>query len=188
MQQLNASMEHSCREITNMFIEKISCPTVSIGPLSFFQGKAAVEAEQAMVDLSLSHKWKHGEESTTKFSPCGFSVNWQQSDPVMELTVGARGIQQGKRPKMEQDYHRLWSRLCHHSLVQAALDCGLEAKPSSTYQEWKQDKGCPVSQTLKQLIFEQGPLAGWIIGQGGDFNLSQDTLCAAEDHLLRCRI
>ena len=45
-------------------------------------------------------------------------------DNGVEVTVGIRGIRQGKKPKCSEDYRRLRSRLCRGFFLELAHDCG----------------------------------------------------------------
>jgi Adenosine-deaminase (editase) domain len=132
----------------------------------------------------------------TKASPpAGFSINWHQSrsnEPV-EVTVGARGVRQGKKPKIANDYIQLQSRLCRNALMQLQRECSthwsnrpgtttsdpkrsntadiddvaLEKPPSGDhYQEYKNVHCDSRYRALRQQVFQCGPLTGWLTGNG----------------------
>jgi len=71
------------------------------------------------------------------FSPCGISLNWQQQSiwvgsdakkgvknhegAQIEITVGAKGIKQGKKPRNIEDIIKGSSRLCRWALLKQSL-------------------------------------------------------------------
>jgi len=81
---------------------------------------------------------KKSKRQKRQFSPCGISLNWQQSlissssstssstradeNNSIEQTVGAKGIVQRTRPKTANDILKSASRLCRYSLCQQALE------------------------------------------------------------------
>jgi hypothetical protein len=111
----------------------------------------------------------------------------------VEVTVGARGIRQGKKPKCVEDYTKLQSRLSRAALVQlqqkslcrrtkACTACESSSIPETAessefvlkelcswtaYQEYKKHHCSTRHQALRRVVFKQGPLAGWLIGNAG---------------------
>jgi tRNA-specific adenosine deaminase 1 len=149
-------------------------PSVYIVSQLFSSGKAVMANKSPSIldvvkkdqtsheDSKNSNKRKRSGTSETTISPCGFALNWQQSDPtVTEMIVGARGIRQGKKPKALEDYQRLTSRLSRSEFVR--LHKSLEKDSSKeSYQELKA-KVCTKGWTeLKSTILQEGPLAGWL--------------------------
>lgn len=108
-------------------------------------------------------------------SPCGFSINWQQ--PVcstaeyrisfrMEVTVGARGIKQGKKPKNLQDYQSHASRLSRWAFVQMMLRFEKDIsffEDADSYQCQKSKFAKKSSKAFKEIVLGGtfGPLKGW---------------------------
>jgi tRNA-specific adenosine deaminase 1 len=156
------------------FSKSLVLPSVSIVEAGFSWGKSTVDSRQEKHDSA--RKRKREDESTvsapSKFSPCGLSINWQLTDrqQEVELTVGARGIRHGKKPKSSQDYHALRSRLCRGVLVEWAQESGLAIVCPMTYAQWKVDHGLKVVTDVTKSIVRKGPLAGWLVG-GGDFEI-----------------
>lgn len=116
-----------------------------------------------------------------RFSPCGFSLNWQQSmgpstvsdKESVEITVGARGIKQGKKPKSPRDYHMSASRLSRWEIVRLALVCTSDV--SLTYQDMKTKSSSFTWQRVRDIVLhgESGPLVGWLVETNvGNFQLS----------------
>ena len=181
--------------------QNVPIPIVSLTVQVFPSGKSAVAArvaQQSRPDNSNQimpipkppNKRQRMETNMASgtISPCGFALNWQQSDPtIIELLIGARGICQGKKPKSIQDYERLASRLCRRSqigrcqqyqslLVQNNNDMGDNVNVNvenqsnhycSTYQEWKSQWCCETYKNLKSFILQDGggPLVGWLRNQ-----------------------
>jgi hypothetical protein len=115
-------------------------------------------------------KRKREAETRTKVSPCGFALNWQQSNQnAVEIIVGIRGICQGKKPKSSADYRKLSSRLSRQSLYQNAHT--MLSTDKTSYQEMKSDVSDRGWKVLKTLIFQGGPLSGWLREQS-DFALT----------------
>jgi tRNA-specific adenosine deaminase 1 len=154
-------------------------PRVALSEESFARGKSESEIRQGK--YASSRKRKRQEEESTlpapiKVSTCGISINWQQTDcRQVELTVGARGILHGKKPKNVHDYCSLRSRLCRGGMVALAKKCGLQVGSAgpTTYHDWKMQRGSKLNTELRDCILESesGPLAGWLLG-GGDFEIS----------------
>jgi tRNA-specific adenosine deaminase 1 len=137
-------------------------PAVHVIEAVFARGKAATESR------------KRKRESCT-FSSCGMSINWQCCSQEQELVVGARGIQQGKKPKSNADYSKLQSRLCRAAMVEVAK---VKVTPAcaTTYSAWKKRVASRDYQALKDQLLANGPLSGWLVGrEGGDFAVKDDT-------------
>ena len=81
----------------------IPTPQVAVVKLSYAHGKSA------------SRKRSLG-GPIPRTSPCGVSHNWQGTDRTVELTVGARGLKQGKKPTTLEDVQKQHSRLCRAAL------------------------------------------------------------------------
>lgn len=181
------------------FARQITSPDVHLSEYTFRRGKTAVESntctaskEKPVADGN-SKKRKRGDDNreqsadsptTTairkKISPAGLSINWQQSDKVVELTVGARGIRQGKKPKKSVDYVRLQSRLCRNAFVHLSKEASKASESSNghclsslscssiaaleQYRNYKSTQGRQVLQQAKHLMFEHGPMSGWLVG------------------------
>lgn len=111
-------------------------------------------------------------------SPCGLSVNWQCCDTkLVEILVGARGVLQGRKPKIDIDYERLASRLSRLQLLRLIeeVGAGYDGKPSS-YMEIKQKIADSVWLERKTKLLSKGPLSGWLRTQDmGDFLLTSST-------------
>jgi Adenosine-deaminase (editase) domain len=164
-------------------------PSVHIVERGFARGKSRVESDAAEPpsksedDASQpahnnppqSKKRKRDHASS---SPCGICIHWNQSlqkdnntngkkNPVVvEQIVGARGICQGKKPKSAEDYRRLSSQLSRASLVAQARrvlkEEGEKEASTTSYSKWKQKNGDESYQKIRSIIFEGGPLAGWL--------------------------
>lgn len=103
-----------------------------------------------------------GSFQTKKISPCGVSLNWQRQDSKsVEIVVGVRGIRQGKKPKSPEDYAILSSRLSRKSLCHYASRL-FPADNKIGYQQFKREICDTDRKSLKEIIFEGGPLAGWL--------------------------
>jgi hypothetical protein len=165
----------SSAENLKEFSKSLVLPSVSIVEEGFSRGKSTVDSRQE--NQESARKRKRQDESTVsappKFSPCGISINWQLTDPQqVELTVGARGIRHGKKPKSSQDYRALRSRLCRGVLVELAQESGLAVGTACpiTYAQCKVQHGLKVVTDVTKFIVQKGPLAGWLVG-GGDFEI-----------------
>lgn len=200
------------------FVGLISAPEVYVSKHTFSRGKAAVESSSTVIVInpptgaqSLSQSKRKRSEvnwrQPCKTSPAGISINWQrmQSENNVELTVGARGIRQGKIPKSSNDYDLLRSRLCRSAMLQHRRAASGDSNVSSIagvsssiaahttqevpdfhnlrslssgihFHEYKTKHSCRIHQAVRQLVFERGPLAGWLVGNGrsavGDSNLA----------------
>ena len=169
---------------------EICAPSVSVVSKEFASDRAAMEFKtrksttegdepsRSDKDSSASdRKRKRSEIAKAVLSPCGISLNWQFFDPTFtELLVGARGIRQGKKPKSDQDYQNLASRLSRKnfsSLARASNppnDTGLS--PITTYQQLKRALANPEWLELKSRILRSETLAGWLrSGEEADFLL-----------------
>jgi tRNA-specific adenosine deaminase 1 len=132
------------------------------------QDKASAPNEQ-------SEKKRKRNQGPT-ISPCGFALNWQQSEPTQtEILVGARGIRQGKKPKSIEDYQKLASRLSRTELLRAQQQLVVsfeDKKHAKTYQEFKSHIGGSHKKwrNLKLNIFKGGPLVGWLVDKE-DFSI-----------------
>ena len=161
------------------------------------QAKTLHVAVQPSSSDQSNMKRKHEEMVSPSFSssPTGLSVNWNLADQQdrgcdfgsvdVELTVGARGIRQGKKPKSPLDYIRLESRLCRNQL-RALVDETTKntAKPTSaspltktcqpvdtspqSYTAWKADLTSPRVRQIRQLVFKSRPFDGWLEGARED--------------------
>jgi Adenosine-deaminase (editase) domain len=155
-------------------------------------GKRNAEGET----ISQQRKLPYG----CKVSPCGFSINWQSisESHQLEVTIGARGIRQGKKPKSAQDVEALQSRLSRSSMVKLAGDAarlayqkhshgdeqdipGGASTASITYQSLKRQFSLPEIQRVRSIIFSNGPLAGWI-ESAHDFPLSENIVKVASSN------
>lgn len=106
-------------------------PILHIVSQTFENGKAAMAPVSTCAGTTtnhqIGHKRKREEEdgaandqnvaNSTKVSPCGMSLNWNQSSSDLEVVIGARGIKQGKKPKSGHDYKALASRLSRSKLL-----------------------------------------------------------------------
>jgi hypothetical protein len=143
-------------------VKGTTVPTVHVVDAIFARGKAASEQTRAR----MRHKRKSEEESKSvspKLSPTGVSLNWNLVDQSVELTVGARGIRQGKKPQTEADWRSLASRLSRRGLWH--LSFGTPLLPSfASYADLKQSSATSMDD-LRRRIFTNGPLAGWITSE-----------------------
>lgn len=112
-------------------------------------------------DPPLTKKQKREVGQTAKVSPCGFAINWQLGDTnTSEIVVGARGICQGRKPKTNEDFKLLSSRLSRQGLLRVAKD--LLSTSERSYQALKSSFCDKELRELKTLVFEGGPLRGWL--------------------------
>ena len=111
-------------------------------------------------------------------SSCGFSIAWQQDShngcESTEILIGARGIRQGKKPKSNEDYTKLASRLCRRRLYELAMetttaqkegnDQALSNQPNTqlSYRQWKEQTANPTMQQFRRVVLSTGPLQGWL--------------------------
>ena len=157
---------------------KMRMPSVHVVSQIFKNGKAAMSttprdgtASGSEQSADSTRKRKRS-GATEKVSPCGFALNWQQSDPgVTEMIVGARGLCQGKKPKAPKDYPKLASRLCRCALVR--LCQSVESGSLATRYQALKANACPRAwATLKDTTLRSGPLGGWLRDdEAGDFSL-----------------
>jgi hypothetical protein len=145
-------------------------PTVAIvNDHVFPRVKSAVHGHQGS---------KRKRSETTKQSPCGFCINWQQQQhqqvdsssnlAVVELLIGARGIQHGKIPKSGVDIVKLQSRLSRAAFVglaKTAKGTVQPQEPEKAYKDWKLSCASDWYRTMRQQVFAQGPLSGWVVGK-----------------------
>jgi hypothetical protein len=139
--------------------------------------------DNSISSRSLS-KTRYQDKAVT-FSPAGLSINWQatcfdeQASSDIELTVGSRGIRHGKKPKCSADYTRLESRLCRAAMISFSrqVDAVVEyddahaanlSATESDYQQFKARQGTTLYKRIKRIVFQRGPMAGWLLG-GGQF-------------------
>eukprot|EP00536_Pseudo-nitzschia_multiseries_P017778 jgi/Psemu1/264503/estExt_Genewise1Plus.C_18090004 len=111
-------------------------PTVHVVPQTFVSGKAAMMVPPPVGNSSTGKKRKqsggsggnHAFENRNEHQtpppkpksipPCGMCLNWNQTETeCIEVLVGARGIQQGKKPKTPDDIEKLASRLSRARLL-----------------------------------------------------------------------
>lgn len=101
-------------------------------------------------------------------SPCGISLNWQWIDEgETEVVVGARGIRQGKKPRSDQDYVNMTSRLSRRALVRLANKNQTDEK---SYREFKARQAYPSYIHDRNLVFSTRPFQGWLVGNS-DFEI-----------------
>lgn len=155
---------------------EITLPSIFTADRVFARGKAVMDDEAAACPRTAAPSSdppcrKRPRRDKISFSPAGMSVHWQQSDPEVELLVGARGIRQGKKPKSPLDFPPLQSRLSRAALMELARQSGGDGT-ATTYQAWKKQVGSEVYLQTKELVLCKGPLAGWLDGsQQDDFTL-----------------
>jgi hypothetical protein len=198
-------------------------PLVFLSRRAFARGKATQEAYHGLPQKKRKLNPRIGSSTTntdtstwdsspgheTKASPpAGFSINWHQSrsnEPV-EVTVGARGVRQGKKPKVPGDYIQLQSRLCRNALIQLQRECSIHwsKRPGNIsdpersdvvdtddvalekmsggdhYQEYKNFHCDSRYRVLRQQVFQYGPLSGWLTGSGTANSASTSQLEANE--------
>jgi hypothetical protein len=182
-------------------------PKVHLVAQSFESGKAvmALAASRAVTTTNhhVGEKRKREDEdnevinrriigNTPKVSPCGMSLNWNQSLPSdLEVVIGARGIKHGRRPKSVDDCKVLASRLSRAKLLrdfwwplnvsstlhihtdgvdkqythdqQSNADCATNHVQS--YYQLKEFASCREWMEWKKRILSEeggGPLAGWL--------------------------
>ena len=179
-------------------------PTVHVSNHTFASGKSAMAVKEQILttatagddsgknDKGIKRKRDDSDarsgNSKTKIVPCGTAINWNEADDrkinskksscpsSIEILVGARGIQQGKKPKTQKDYVDLASRLSRSRMVKdfvlkaSALineenKDGTHKLPSdTTYQSLKKQMSCSKWWDTKSRILNhpESPLAGWI--------------------------
>lgn len=150
-------------------------PDVYIVPQTFARSKSMTDSQSqhsrslnmkqdTSVILEGSKKRKR-QEPQSKVSPCGMSLNWQQTlerDAInVEQIVGARGICQGKKPITANDYFRLASRLSRSKFEKMAQTTA-DNRNFTSYKALKESNCDPALQKLRSAIFSGGPLAGWL--------------------------
>jgi tRNA-specific adenosine deaminase 1 len=102
-------------------------------------------------------------------SPSGVSLNWQWSNPQTEVVVGARGIRQGKKPKSDQDYKNLTSRLSRASLIGQFLSKD-KKQHATSFQAIKAQQAHSSYANNRNLVFQTRPFQDWILGNN-DFDI-----------------
>lgn len=178
---------------SSRLFNSVKPPDVYISQHIFRHGKSVSETLRLSPELSVAATVnplprKRPRRADPVRSACGVSINWQQSDPIVELVVGARGIRHGPKPQSSADIMHLKSRLCRSALVALAQsksvvcsrvgdDPAMGDRPYVSYQDWKQWRGCPKYLARKNAMLQQGPLAGWIVGsRDGDFSMDKNHL------------
>ncbi len=181
-------------------------PDIFITDHIFPQGKAVSDKEKYDLSVKSQHgvmkcnensprKKRKVSDNTTSCSvserssssPIGMSINWQKSDILqkvrVELTIGAKGMKQGRKPKKLQDLVNSSSRLSRIHLFQLALNCLqllqersmklLRACDSSAYHPGVSTRSYQMSKNLlcdvelkelKKMLFSESasPLLGWV--------------------------
>jgi tRNA-specific adenosine deaminase 1 len=166
---------------SNMNCEFESIPAVHVVSHVFASGKAAMSSALTGSKTSLSGKKRKLENSRTdskvKMPPCGVAFNWNKRDADMELVVGVRGIQQGRKPKTPLDYQKLSSRLCRAQVAKLVM-AKMRAGVIKLKEGWGQEatSGVIMYQKLKTALAlcewnevktklfcdENSPFVGWI--------------------------
>eukprot|EP00934_Nitzschia_sp_Nitz4_P006820 Nitzschia sp. Nitz4//scaffold38_size140716//106606//107985//NITZ4_003159-RA/size140716-processed-gene-0.40-mRNA-1//1//CDS//3329550114//6810//frame0 len=171
-------------------------PLVHITPKQFYCGKAAVvvthvRKRKREEDTSNQENPKAPNSSTNSrsMSPSGMSMNWQGFNPTaIELVVGNRGIQQGKKPKTDKDICQLASRLCRFEFLRLKSKCdvvreqhedgGKQSPGDASFKDYKHCKNEDVDldwKTYKNKILSTGKFVGWIRNEeDGDFSNSSE--------------
>ena len=141
------------------------CPQVHVVEETFARGKASSEHAKEMM-ASRKRKRDDTKEKPIKLSPTGVCLNWNMIDNNVELTVGARGVRQGKK---RHDLAAVTSRLSRHGLWQVA-------RQISSYASYDEAKAKETRQDAwRQCIFNRGPLAGWIFRGRDNGNVDHET-------------
>jgi len=116
----------------NAFEPSASDTSLHVSLEVFPQGKSAME---------MSKRGDNGEPlskcSKKTLAPSGISYNWQHRQGF-EAIVGTRGLRQGKKPKCDEDYTKLQSRLSRASLSALAAKCA--APTTNSYHKYKQEE------------------------------------------------
>jgi tRNA-specific adenosine deaminase 1 len=143
------------------WLQSVLVPTVHIiEQPTFHRGKAAVQAKET----NDSRKRKR-DEKPTKVSPSGLSINWQCCDTrKAEVTVGARGIQHGRKPKCHDDYIKLQSRLSRSAFIQLATQQLTTWDAGVSFSENKRNLASIQYMAARDYILLHGPLSGWLVG------------------------
>lgn len=186
--------------------------SVHIVARQFPQGKAFVESSSQLSRSALQQENKDKREGEReakrgkfekigfkKFSAAGISLNWQpiyvtlNGGDCIELTVGASGRKQGKKPKSSQDFDRCSSRLCRKKILDVATSCSElhpsidgsdndteqsqhnaqsnDSKVEMTFAQFKKRNTGEHVRLIRELLFSGGPLAGWVTGTSCDFTI-----------------
>ena len=142
------------------WIAKIKLPHVLIvDSPTFVQGKAAVLARQPP---GTCYKRKRDETSVT-ISPSGLSLNWQQFQEEIEVTVGARGIRHGTKPKSDDDFVKLKSRVSRAVLSEMAAQATIYDE-SLSYRDNKELFASQVYLLVRRRVFETKTMSSWLLG------------------------
>jgi Adenosine-deaminase (editase) domain len=182
-----------------VFASNMLVPEVSITDHLFARGKTVVEAvdgrQQQQRAAVADDEPPKKKQKIRKTPPAGISLNWHQSlgdndvDGCVEVTVGARGLRQGKLPKVvPNDFVQLQSRLCRMRMLEWEECCCRAMSVSDTvaqknrhenndngtnavnsemeYHNYKREHRSVLEREIRARIFSQGPLAGWLIGDG----------------------
>jgi len=155
--------------------DAIDIPKVYIAKPMFAQGKACSEHANNMA----SRKRKHDENKNfvkPKLSPTGVCLNWNMWDDTVELTIGARGIRQGKKPKTERDILKLASRLSRYDIWK--ISCSISS--AETYLVAKSTE--TRQNSWRSVIFRRGPLAGWMVSGVQDLSTVEKETAAPQSN------
>ena len=119
---------------------------------------------------------QNNKKPRTQKSPCGVGINWQASHAETEVVVGARGIQQGKKPKSDQDYVKMSSRLSRGALVQLVTKTDNNTNDNQnkniSYRAFKAQRAHPEYAEARHLVFSTRLFQGWMVGTS-DFEICQ---------------
>lgn len=147
------------------FLSRITVPTIHISQHTFPSGKSSGQLSGATSQPQAGAKRKRN----NNLSPAGLSINWQYNEQV-ELTVGVRGIRQGKRPRAAHDYQSLHSRLSRYALSLLSVDGpGALGHHEVELEEYAQSKRQSEFSVWirEQVLMGEGPLQGWLVGDCG---------------------
>lgn len=140
-------------------LNSLRIPSVHIVDQVFAPGKACSEHAKETVNRKRKHDGSSsGSRSPPKLSPTGVCLNWNLYDDIVELTVGARGILQGKKPKTDRDVVALASRLSRHGMWKLARGV---SRDTSSYADAK-SRDTRLTD-WRRIVFQRGPLAGWLV-------------------------
>ena len=156
------ALTESSDEAIVQFGKDISLPSVAVlsSEDSTF-GKAAMEKER--LRSPETRKRKRGEKGVL-FPSCGVSTNWMCLDESIEVTVGARGTRQGKKPRTEDEHRNMESRLSRNQ-IRLLASRSIEEKSSASYESWKYKLTSSLHRKVREVVFSKGPLTGWIEGK-----------------------
>lgn len=172
------------RTLLQSFVNAIAPPAIHLSSYTFTAGKSSSAAGSAAGALLVPKVGEKRKRKLDRPSPAGLSINWQctqSDDDDVELTVGARGMRQGKKPRVPSDVIALQSRLSRHALLQQVLlpvrtpmheDTPLP-RTTAEYAKFKRrrrrqrdrhDQHRFAYETMRATVLQGGPLAGWLIG------------------------